>query len=123
MDPRLAAHQSRLAHARERKIAGKARQLHNHADLKRAKGSGHPCRRCGSTYGVQCHHIVHRARLGTSHPKLHHPDNGMPLCHDCHQDHHTTVEGRIPRRLLLPGERAFLLTHAPGWADTWYPEL
>lgn len=122
MDDRLAAHNARLAHARERKRTQRGRQLHNHADQKRAKGSQHPCRRCGSTYNVQCHHIVHRARLGTTHPELHHIDNGMPLCHDCHQAHHTTVEGRIPRSLLTTAERAFLLEHAAGWADSWYPE-
>lgn len=37
------------------------------------------CARCGTTYGLECHHLLGR---GAAH--RHDPDNGMLLCWACH---------------------------------------
>lgn len=119
MNERLAAFNARRAH--EAKRSRTRRQLPKNG-ARTEKIDYEPCRQCGSKHGIEHHHIVHRAKIGSSHPKVHHPDNAMPLCHACHQAHHTTVEGRIPRRLLSPAELEFAVKHASiGWVDRWYP--
>ena len=54
-------------------------------------------------------------------PLLHHVDNLMPLCHVCHQNHHTTAHKRVPLEALTEPERVFLWEHASiGWHEKWY---
>lgn len=83
-----------------------------------------PCRVCqgGPT---QVHHIVPRSHFRSTTAKQRHmndPANLMPLCGGCHQDHHTTAHGRVPRSALRDDEIAFVRLHmGEGWLDRWYP--
>ena len=115
----------------EERQAARRRKGGTNADLtigaaKRAKAMDQPCRVCAlqrrrNTYGIEAHHIVHRGRIGSKHPLVHHPDNILPVCHTHHQDHHTTAR-RIPWAALTPEEQAFLVEHGgAAWAERWYP--
>jgi 5-methylcytosine-specific restriction endonuclease McrA len=89
-------------------------------NARRDKITGKPCRACGRD-GVEYHHIVPRAQMRRN-PLLSHANNAMPLCHGCHQAHHTTAKGRIPRALLQPEEVEFVTSvMGTGWLDRWYP--
>jgi 5-methylcytosine-specific restriction endonuclease McrA len=89
-------------------------------DARARKITGKPCRVCGDP-DVEYHHIVPRSAMPGS-PDVAHVANAMPLCHMHHQAHHTTVAGRIPRRLLTPDEVEFVRTRmGVGWLDRWYP--
>lgn len=80
------------------------------------------CRVCGFHRDIEAHHLVHRAKIGSKHPAIHNANNLIPLCHGCHQHHHTTVHGRVPRRFLTDAEILFIETFAsPAWLDRWYP--
>lgn len=82
------------------------------------KITGKPCRVCGAG-SVEYHHIVPRSHITS--PDVAHHANAMPLCHACHQDHHTTPR-RVPRRHLTPDELEFVLSRmGAGWLDRWYP--
>lgn len=95
-------------------------------DVLDAKVIGKPCRVCAATFGrrqvgdSQAHHLVPRGILRGA--DLNAEDNIVPLCHEHHQDHHTTTHGRVPRALLTPAEVVFI-THqqTSGWCDLWYP--
>lgn len=82
-----------------------------------------PCRVCGRR-PVEYHHIVPRSAFSKHARDVHDPANAMPLCHLCHQHHHTRgSNARVPRHLLTPAELAFILTHqSEHWLDLWYPE-
>ena len=85
------------------------------------KIQGRACRMCGSGR-VELHHLLPRSKFSrrTKHIQDH-PDNCIPLCHKCHQDHHTTTK-RVPRVLLSETEVFFLEAHIhPSWIDKWYP--
>lgn len=86
------------------------------------KIAGHGCRKCG-TWSVELHHLLPRSKFSKRNKVLQDDrDNSIPLCHRCHQDHHTTTN-RVPRELLTEAELAFLHEHIhPGWVDKWYPE-
>jgi hypothetical protein len=86
------------------------------------KIQGYLCRMCGSGR-VELHHLLPRAKFGGRQKALQNsPSNCIPLCHVCHQNHHTTTK-RVPRVLLTSDELAFLQEHIhPGWIDLWYPE-
>jgi len=100
---------------------GKGKREHGLGVAKELKIRGKRCRVCGSRYSIEAHHVVHRSRIGSSHPLVHHPDNLMPVCHQHHQDHHSTTK-RIPLAALLPAEREFLERHGgPAWSERWYP--
>ncbi len=85
-----------------------------------------PCRVCGN-HRTEAHHIVPRASFRrsilSSGLDVHDPSNLMPLCHQCHQNHHTKGrDGRVPRRCLEDHEVAFVLAvKSPAWLDAWYP--
>jgi len=85
------------------------------------KIEGRTCRKC-RRWGVELHHLLPRSKF--TRRRKHHQDdpaNAMPLCHKCHQDHHTTTK-RVPRELLSQDELEFLNQHIhPGWIDLWYP--
>lgn len=86
-----------------------------------AKVAGKPCRICPNRR-VEAHHIVHRGRIGSKHPQINHPDNIIPLCYRCHQDHHTTAHRRVPWDVLTEAEQEFLVEYGGiGWAERWYP--
>lgn len=112
----------------ERQAARRRRQNPDHplGFARRTKAQGQPCRVCAlhgrrNVYGIEAHHIVHRSRIGSQHPLVHHADNILPVCHTHHQDHHTTSR-RIPWEALTPEERAFVVKHGGvGWAERWYP--
>lgn len=80
-----------------------------------------PCRKCG-LYRVELHHLLPRSKFSKRNKKLQdHQDNCIPLCHQCHQDHHTTTK-RVPRDLLKEEELAFINDNIhPSWVDKWYP--
>lgn len=82
---------------------------------------GQLCRMCGSGR-VELHHLLPRSKFGKRRKHVRdHPDNCIPLCHACHQDHHTTTK-RVPRVMLTADELMFLEQHIhPGWVDLWYP--
>lgn len=84
-----------------------------------------PCRVCSSGPS-QVHHIVPRSMFAKGVAKtqyMNDPANLMPLCGGCHQDHHTTAHGRVPRWALREEEIAFVLSHmGEGWLDRWYPK-
>jgi hypothetical protein len=79
------------------------------------------CRKCGD-WRVELHHLLPRSKFSRRRKHLQDdPDNSIPLCHRCHQDHHTTTK-RVPRKLLTSEELAFLELHIhPSWIDRWYP--
>lgn len=81
-----------------------------------------PCRKCGN-WSVELHHLLPRSKFSKRRKHLQEDKaNSIPLCHQCHQDHHTTIK-RVPRELLLQDELEFLHKHIhPGWVDKWYPE-
>ncbi len=86
------------------------------------KIEGMSCRKC-SRWGVELHHLLPRSKFSKRNKVLQDDkDNSIPLCHQCHQDHHTTTK-RVPRELLFQEELEFLNKHIhPGWIDKWYPE-
>jgi 5-methylcytosine-specific restriction endonuclease McrA len=85
------------------------------------KVDGKHCRICLTGYAIEAHHIVPRSKFGKRNPHVHHADNLMPLCHDCHQRHHTTPR-RVPRSRLTLAEVVFLERHAGiVWSGKWYP--
>lgn len=86
------------------------------------KIEGRPCRKCGSGR-VELHHLLPRSKFSKRRKDLQDaPENSIPLCHRCHQDHHTTTK-RVPRDLLTEEELAFLRQNIhPSWIDKWYPE-
>lgn len=115
----------------EERQAARRRKGGTNADLpfgaaRRIKATGQPCRVCAlqrrrNVHAIEAHHIVHRSRIGSKHPLVHHPDNILPVCHTHHQDHHTT-DRRIPWAALTPEERAFVVQQGgPAWAERWYP--
>lgn len=80
------------------------------------------CRVCGGDYYIEAHHVAHKSKIGGKHPLVHHPDNVIPLCHGCHQNHHTTAHRRVPRSALTAAEIAFVIEHASeSWLELWYP--
>ena len=82
---------------------------------------GESCRVC-SARPVEIHHVVPRARFGRRDPSVNDPANLVPICHRCHQNHHTTADHRIPRSALTDTEVAFAVDHAgPAWVTLWYP--
>ena len=92
-----------------------------------AKVIGKPCRVCAATVGrrqfgeSEAHHLVPRGRLRGA--DLNHAENIIPLCHEHHQDHHTTAHSRVPRQVLNDDEWTFLIHHEPSaWVNTWYPD-
>lgn len=80
-----------------------------------------PCRKCGA-WRVELHHLLPRSKFSKRDKVLQNDrDNSIPLCHQCHQDHHTTIK-RVPRDLLTQEELAFIGLHIhPSWIDRWYP--
>lgn len=116
---RLDEYEARRALDGKRKRRGHQRQIS--ADVYEAKIDGQPCRVCGSGGRMEAHHLVHRGRWSKGVEGLHSADNLIPLCHPCHQDHHTTTH-RVPLGALTDSEAAFVLEHAgEGWASKWYP--
>lgn len=87
------------------------------------KIQGHPCRMCGSGR-VELHHLLPRSKFGKrTRDRMNDPSNCIPLCHTCHQGHHTTAHRRVPRVLLTTEELQFLEQHIhPAWIDRWYPD-
>lgn len=84
------------------------------------KIQGRPCRMCGAPY-PELHHLVHRGRMSKKSDRDN-EHNCIPLCHMCHQNHHTAVK-KIPRVLLTESELRFMYDNIhPGWVDRWYPE-
>ena len=85
------------------------------------KVQGWPCRMCGSGR-VELHHLLPRSKFGRRQKaEQNHPDNCIPLCHHCHQDHHTTTK-RVPRVMLTADELLFMEERIhSGWIDLWYP--
>lgn len=85
------------------------------------KIQGCSCRKCGS-WNVELHHLLPRSKFTRRKKQLQdHPDNCIPLCHKCHQDHHTTTK-RVMRYFLADEEMQFLRDNIhPGWIDKWYP--
>lgn len=80
-----------------------------------------PCANCQSQ-PIEIHHLIPRSNFHPSNPTTHHPDNLLPLCHPCHQNHHTTAHRRIPRHILTQQHINFILQHKPQtWLDKWYP--
>lgn len=117
----------------ERRKAERARRRKGNSTLvptlaaaKVEKVKGHPCRVCAlqgrrNERGIEAHHIVHRNRIGSSHSQVHSPDNIMPVCHQHHQDHHSTTR-RIPAAALTEAERVFLEQYGGlAWSERWYP--
>ena len=94
----------------------------NHTNAYEDKIYGRSCRKCGS-WSVELHHLLPRSKFSRRRKHLQDdPDNCIPLCHQCHQDHHTTTK-RVPRSMLLEEEVDFLRRHIhSGWIDLWYPE-
>ncbi len=86
-----------------------------------AKVTGHACRMCPARM-VEAHHLVPRSKFATGDPTVNQVDNLIPLCHQHHQDHHTTTQ-RIPRSVLTELEALFVFEHtSESWIDLWYPE-
>lgn len=74
-----------------------------------------------NTFRLEAHHMIHKSYLGSNHPLIHHPDNIIPICHSCHQNHHTTSK-KIPRIVLTPQEVLFLTRNTrESWRNKWYP--
>lgn len=117
---------------RTKRAAGRDTTLPTLAAACAEKVNGERCRVCVHvgvveldafpSLPVEAHHIVHRGRIGSRHPLVNAPANLMPLCHQHHQDHHTTPK-RVPREALLPSELQFAIDQGGnGWVDLWYPE-
>lgn len=71
---------------------------------------------------IEAHHLVPRSKWRTGDPTVNDPDNLIPLCHDHHQDHHTTTN-RVERHNLTVAEQKFVFHHtSESWFDRWYPE-
>jgi len=88
---------------------------------KREKTHGHNCRVCHSNDRIEAHHLVPRGNFGKRDEAIHSPHNIIPLCHVCHQDHHTTTR-RVPRQVLTAAEEEFVLMRVTlGWLKLWYP--
>ncbi len=85
------------------------------------KVHGKPCRVC-NRYPSEYHHIVPRADFGQRDESVKDHANAMPLCRDCHQNHHTSATHRVRRHYMTLDEVAFAL-HRKGhaWLDLWYP--
>lgn len=66
--------------------------------IERAEGF---CERCGSSYGVEAHHIVSRARA-RNHSMLHDSRNGAALCFKCHGMVHGAKEMEDRENWLKP---------------------
>lgn len=86
------------------------------------KIQGQPCRMCGAPR-PEWHHLLPRSKFSKRNKKLQeHKDNAIPLCHHCHQGHHTTHHLRVRRGVLKKEEIAFMEANIhPGWIDKWYP--
>lgn len=105
----------------QRKAATKNKQAKAYTAAKRLKVHGHNCRICHSREQIEAHHLVPRASFGQRDESLHNPNNIIPLCHQCHQDHHTTTL-RVPRSVLTDAEEEFLLMRVTlSWLSLWYP--
>jgi 5-methylcytosine-specific restriction endonuclease McrA len=80
------------------------------------------CLRTRATHSLERHHIVHRSLLGRDNPDRDHPDNGMALCHPCHQAHHTG-RASFTRSMLSASEIAFILqSMGEPYLDRHFPE-
>ena len=111
---KLEDYAARQALAKRRKR--KPGSMRNKATEKRKGG----CRGCGA-WPIEMHHIVHRSKLPTLDKDRDCDDNLMPLCHDCHQGHHTRTQP-VPRDWLSPAEWAFASSRvSEAWLDIWYP--
>lgn len=95
---------------------------HEYVESLMGKVQGRQCRKCRSRYAVQGHHLIPRGRMRKS-PAVDNAANIIPLCHACHQDHHTLGRsGRVSWSVLKPVEQAFVLEHeSEHWASLWYP--
>jgi len=108
-----------LEKKRKRKAKAQHKPVYNAA--RQTKIWGKACRLCGTYAQIEAHHIVPRSRFGMRDASQHTIDNLMPLCHTCHQNHHTTTN-RVPRSELWPDEVAFIAQRmTPHWIDHWYP--
>lgn len=94
-----------------------------HRAARQAKVAGLPCRQCGAMFEIEGHHIVPRSKFGARDKSVHDENNLIPLCHLCHQNHHTTADKRIPRHLLAFDELTFAIAKGgQRWFNMWYPE-
>lgn len=81
------------------------------------------CRVCRQ-WPVELHHLIPRSKFSKKNKKLQDsPENCIPLCHTCHQNHHTTGHKRVKRNLLTEEELSFMRGYIhDGWIDKWYPD-
>lgn len=122
MTDRQAEYEARRALEADRKTRRKGRaRSPNNAAAKHARKQ--PCRLCLTPHRSEAHHIVPRSKFHREGSDvINHPHNLLPLCHACHQGHHTTTHGRIPRHLLSDDQIAFALEHtSENWLGMWYP--
>lgn len=83
------------------------------------------CARCGASGPSEAHHLVPKSKWSKNEKRMdvHNVKaNLIPLCHACHQDHHTTAHKRIPRLVLSEAQIAFVIgKQGESWMDRWYP--
>lgn len=58
------------------------------------------CQYCGSTYGVERHHITAKGIGGSWDPKIHSEENRIDLCFICHDRAQQYKEGYKPKDLM-----------------------
>lgn len=110
---------------RRKQAKGQNKGEYSYSKARKIKIDNQYCRVCTllgykNTYSIEAHHIVHRSRIGSQHPLVHHKDNILPVCHHHHQDHHNTIH-KIPYIVLTTEERVFLNQYGgQAWSKKWY---
>jgi hypothetical protein len=77
---------------------------------------------CTTRKRPQWHHAVPRSKFGSKDERVHHVDNAIPLCHDCHMTWHQNVI--VLRRSDLTASEVSFILEAAGevFLDRHYPE-
>lgn len=123
MNEKLNAYNERRKHEKYRKQARK-RWAEAEENLRTVRKKG--CARCGTPGPSEAHHLIPKSKWTKTQKRNDEhntPHNLIPLCHTCHQNHHTTAHKRIPRHLLTTQQQAHIETkQSPNWLNHWYPK-
>lgn len=122
MNNKLDAYNERRKHEKYRK---QARKRWAEAEATLATIRTLPCHNCGTPGPSEAHHLIPKSKWTKTQKRNdeHNTHNNLiPLCHTCHQNHHTTTK-RIPQHKLAPSQRIHILRHTnQNWLNLWYPQ-
>lgn len=79
------------------------------ADKERWESAWEPfCAVCDVEPTHTLHHVVYAQHVRDKHGDEWSPDDALPICRDCHDDHHSGSDWRIPVDALLERNRDFM---------------